>query len=110
LCSSLETKVCRAGGGHQAALRCQLAHVLQQRRHFGVAAAVVQLQQRHVAARVDLAVIAAVVEAPAGEVHLHELGGEAGFAQRDVDGLRAGGGRVIQLHGRAPVVGGEPRM
>src|SRR5690348_18169538 len=50
--------------------------------------AVVQLEHRHVAARVDRAVVVAAGGAPGDGVDLHQVGGDAGFAQRDVDGLR----------------------
>jgi hypothetical protein len=67
-----------------------------------VAAAVVQFQQRHVAARIDREVVVAAFQAMRGEVDLDEIGGDAGLAQRDVDGERAGAGGVIKLHGGSP--------
>jgi len=87
--------------------------VLQQRGAFGMARAVVELQQRHVAARRDLEVVAAAIGQRVGrEVDLVRLEGDAGLAQRDVDGQRAGAGGEIELHGKVLLRcrGGESRI
>jgi len=76
----------------------QLGWLLQQRSGLGVAAAIVELQQRHVATRRDVVVAAAVFERVRRQVDLDQVNSLADFAQGDVNGERAGTGGEIELH------------
>src|SRR5204862_308125 len=69
-----------------------------QRAGLAVAAAVVELEQRHVAAFVDGVVVAAVVDLVLEQVDLDEIDGNASLAGDDVGAQRTCAGGVVQLH------------
>ena len=90
----------RAIGRCQFLVRHLVGDVLHDGRTFGQARTVVQLQQRHVAQRVDGVVVGAVVELVGLGRRTQRGEGQAGFVQCDVRGQRAGARRVIEFHAR----------
>jgi hypothetical protein len=88
-----------AGGGGEVFLRYAVSQVLHDGRALGDHLAIVELQRGHIALRVDGEVVVAAGSFLAGEVDAHEVEVQAGFAQDDVGGQRAGAGGVIELHG-----------
>jgi hypothetical protein len=89
----------RAVGRREVLGRHLVGDVLHDGRAFAQARAVVQLEHRHVAQRVDAVVVGAVLQLVRLGAGQDRFEGQAGFAQRDVGRQRAGAGRVIQLHG-----------
>ena len=86
-------------GGQQVGVGALLGQVLDDDRGLGDALAVVELEQGHVAARVDRQVVAATLGEPVGgKVHLGQLDGYARLAGDDVRRERAGAGGVVELH------------
>jgi hypothetical protein len=94
----------RAGRRRKSALGLAVGHVLQERPDFGEDRAVVQTQRRHGAFRVDLQEILARSGPLGAEVHFFGVEGHARLVQGDVDGHRAGAGRVVELHDLFPPV------
>ncbi|RWA45738.1 hypothetical protein AU476_39375 [Cupriavidus sp. UYMSc13B] len=76
-------------------------------------ASVVELQQRHVAARVDGVVVVGAVfrhgQLVVVQVDPGQRDRQAGFAQGDMDGHRADAGSVVELHCDPVVVAWPPR-
>ncbi|MNT13152.1 hypothetical protein D3C72_1481110 [compost metagenome] len=89
-----------AVGGREVLGGGEVGNVLHDGRAFAQAGAVVELEHRHVAQRVDAVVVGAVLQLVALGAGQHGLEGDARFVQRDVGGERAGAGRVVQLHSK----------
>jgi hypothetical protein len=83
---------------HQSGLGLAIGDILQERDHLGQRFSAVELQDRHHAFRVHIPEILAALGHLGLAVHALEIGSNPGFMQRNVDGERAGSGRVIQLH------------
>jgi hypothetical protein len=76
-----------------------IREVLQEHVRLGEPRAVVELEHRHVALRVDRAVIGAVRQRVLDEIDLDRLVLEIELVEHDVWGLRAGTRGVVKLHG-----------
>jgi hypothetical protein len=72
---------------------------LYDRGAFGEAIAVVELQHRHHALRIDLPEIAAGRRLLGLVVDLLDIDRQSGLARDDVRRQRTGAGRVVELHG-----------
>src|SRR5262249_38268138 len=71
-------------------------------RPFRDAGAVVELQHRHVAQRIDPPEVAAAFERLGARVGLDLLEGQACLVEDDVGGERAGAGGIVELHRASP--------
>src|SRR4051794_23368671 len=79
-------------------VRCLIGEILEDHRILGQDIAVVELQRRDSALRIDVVEAPSVGGALAGELDLDELDRKAGLAGDDMGCLRAGSGGVIKLH------------
>lgn len=88
----------RAGRWNERALRIEVADVLQQRCGFGMPRAVVELHERHVAARPDRVVVFTVRKLVRLQIHVDAFEVDTRFAQCDMDRLRACAGGEVKFH------------
>jgi hypothetical protein len=91
-----------AGGGHEGGGGREFAEILQYGDVFGEDFPALDLQRRHLAARVDLKIVAAVGGRLCLAVDAGVVGRKACFVERDARGERAGQRREEEFHGEAP--------